>query len=108
MTFRIVNLTTETLVTAGRTFEPSGSVAGVSTEFLRLSHINGIPTLEHFSSIEGLPEWRADTVYLVSADVRHALRWDRPDVFTPHVETARRDEQGRLVFSRLVGVPHMV
>ncbi len=86
----VVNLTPHAInfVTAEGTplctVEPSGSLARVSAKTVNTGEvINVLPvTKTEYGEVEGLPEAKADTVYIVSALVAARVP-GRPDVFVP-------------------------
>lgn len=82
-----------------KTYDPSGSVPRVSSTANVVSSIDGIDVVETvFGEVEGLPEARQDTVYLVSALVRLAAT-DRTDLVSPDTSPASavRNDRGHIV-----------
>lgn len=97
---KIVNLTPHDIViTDGPTFEPSGTVARVSTDQKIVDTINGIDVSEQtFGDIEGLPSPSKDKVYIVSAVVLAAAKAEgRTDCVAPNTAKAVRNENGHIV-----------
>ena len=84
------------------TIEPSGQLARVSAHTERTGTvINGIPvTKTVYGDIEGLPEPKDGTVYVVSSIVA-ARCLERDDVFIPNESV--RDEQGRIIGCKSLG-----
>ena len=64
---KFINLTPHPInITDGPTFDPSGTVARVSTEQKVVDTVNGINVHEQtFGDIEGLPSPEEDTIYIV-------------------------------------------
>jgi len=87
-----------------KTYEPSRSVARVSSVSVPVGMLDGFPvSKQEFGEITCLPEPVKGTVYLVSAVVLAALNESRPDCVAPDTARAIRDEQGRII-----GVPGFV
>jgi hypothetical protein len=78
--------------------EPSGIIARVTTIESVVDEVNGIPVVSRkFGEVEGLPEPKEDTIYIVSSLVLGAIK-NRKDVFAPDTgATAIRDEGGRII-----------
>ena len=79
----------------GRTFDPSGSVARVSSSFTTI--VNDVCSVV-YGEIEGLPAPQKDTIYIVSAMVLSANS-TRTDLVAPasgHPDTIR-NEKGHIV-----------
>ena len=75
--------------------EPSGQLARVSVRKDVVCEIDGIPVKTSvFGEVEGLPEPKEDTIYLVSSIVAQRVT-GRDDVFIP--DDSIRDEQGRII-----------
>lgn len=105
----IINLTPHTIKLnncfSGKEFPPSGMVARVSAKF---SNVTSPELLREeiyvyrveYGEIEGLPEPKEDTLYIVSAMVLEAgKRIGRNDLMAPasgHPETIR-NEQGQII-----------
>lgn len=104
----IINLTPHVIKIADadgviiREFEPSGTIARVTTTEAPAGEIDGIPVVQtQFGEVEGLPEPQENTIYLVSSLVRSAVPESRTDVLVPDTgPTAVRDEGGRIVAVR--------
>ena len=82
------------------TIPASGQVARVQTIQEQVDELNFIPVVRtKFGEVEGLPEPRRDTVYIVSSLVLQALRGSRKDIVAPDTgpESAVRDENGRII-----------
>lgn len=80
----------------GRSFEPSGNVARVSSAFEQISSDLFVQT---FGDVQDLPEPKEDTLYIVSGMVLSAIGVQRPDIVAPatgHPDTVR-DEKGRIL-----------
>lgn len=91
----IINLTPHAIVlNDGTRFEPSGTVARVSA---KLETIDKNLFRQTFGEVEGLPEEKAGTLYIVSAMVLNAV--DRSDCVAPatgHPDVVR-NEAGQIV-----------
>ncbi len=105
---RFVNLTPHEIVLVDNndkiiaTFPPSGIVARVSSETVRVASINHIPiTTTSYGEVEGLPEPNDDEVYIVSSLVAQRCK-HRKDVFIPNESV--RDEKGRIIGCRSLGI----
>jgi hypothetical protein len=62
----------------------------------QVAEINGIPVNQvSFGQVNGLPEERKDTIYIVSRIVAEAVKGQRNDVFI--VDKTVRNEQGQIV-----------
>lgn len=99
---RIINLTPHPIkITNGLTFDPSGTVARVSTTQAIVDDINGIPVAKQtFGDIVGLPAPQPDTVFIVSAIVLAAAKdKGRTDCVAPNTSSADvvRNDQGHIV-----------
>lgn len=99
---KVVNLTPHPItITDGPTFEPSGTVARVSTDQKLVDIVNGIDVSEQtFGDIEGLPSpsYFEDTIYIVSAVVLAAAKAEgRTDCVAPNTAKAVRNEDGHIV-----------
>jgi len=78
---------------------PLGQVARVSVKRTKVAEIDDIPVFRtEYGEVEGLPEPKEDTVYIVSILVLQALRGKRKDVVAPDTSPASviRDSQGRI------------
>ena len=74
----------------------SSGLARCAVTTTAVGKVNGIKVNEsHFGEIQGLPEPKTDTVYVVSAMVLSALHGTREDVLG--LSEYVRDEQGRTV-----------
>jgi len=81
---------------------PSGTVARVAVDETIIESAAGVPTVvRQFGRVEGLPEPRDDTFYIVSSLVISALENlfdDRLDVVAPDTgSSAIRDSDGRII-----------
>jgi len=84
---------------------PSGRVARVATKEVLVGSVNGVPVFKtEYGDIEGLPEPKENTVYVVSLLVLQALRArgvERNDVVAPNSgpgpHGAVRDSEGRII-----------
>jgi len=98
----IVNLTPHPVVIQKVTGEkieipPSGIVARVKEERIKVGEINGIPIYAmKYGEVENLPEPRKGVVYIVSSVVLPYTK-GRTDVFAPDTGRAIRDEKGNIV-----------
>lgn len=83
-------------------YKTSGNLIRLSQKTVVVGDLNGIPTVRvEFGDPEGLPEFNADTVYIVSAFVKSALP-DRADLIVPSKPV--RDEEGRIIGCQAFGV----
>ena len=83
----IINLTPHDIVIVGengnRTIPKSGTIARVASESRDYGFFDGISLCQStFGSVTELPEYRPDTLLIVSAMVRTAES-DRPDLASP-------------------------
>ena len=92
---KFINCTPHAIVlNDGRVFEPSGSVARVSTSFTDFADD---VCLVKYGELEGVPERQKDTLYIVSSMVLAAS--DRGDLVAPatgHPDCIR-NEKGHIV-----------
>ena len=91
-----INLTPHSIVVAGRTFQPSGTVARVSqvNTVVGTTH-DGIELVQaSYGAVMDLPEPVAGTLFIVSAMVRAALP-ERKDLVSPG--DAIRDADGKII-----------
>ena len=79
------------------TITPSGQVARVRTQSVRVGEHAGVPLYRtEFGDVEGLPAPQPDTIYVVSGLVRaHPAVASREDVYSPG--RLLRDAEGRVV-----------
>jgi hypothetical protein len=83
------------------TIPASGIIARCRTERKTVSNVDGIPvTSTIFGEVEGLPEPKEGTIYIVSSLVAQACK-DRNDVFIP--DDTVRDEEGKIIGCRSLG-----
>lgn len=97
---KVINLTPHPVViTDGRTFPPSGTVARVSVQQVDAGTIDGIPVkTQTFGDIVDLPAPSPDTVYIVSSIVLAAAKAaGRNDCVAPNTAQAVRNETGQIV-----------
>ena len=81
--------------------EPSGVCARLNTETVQVGVVNGIPvTSTRYGEIEGLPDPKEGTAYIVSSLVAQQCH-DRDDVFIPNESV--RDDKGRIVGCKSLG-----
>ena len=102
-TKKFVNLTPHPLIIFGPGGErveipPSGQVARVAERREWIGEVNGIPVYRPvYGPVEGLPDPKEDTVYLVSSLVLSRVR-GRDDVLAPDTGAgAVRDEKGQII-----------
>ena len=80
---------------------PSGNIARVSVKTEKVDEVDGIPvTTSVFGEVEGLPEPKEGTAYLVSSLVAQRVQ-GRDDVFIP--SDSVRDSEGRIFGCRSLG-----
>lgn len=101
----IVNLTPHSVtfvLDSGNVVIPaSGAIARLSTQIETVGEVNGIPvTRIVFGPVEGLPESKPDTVYIVSSLVAQQVP-ERDDVFIPSESV--RDAEGRIIGCKSLG-----
>lgn len=100
----LVNLTPHAInivcENATRTIVPSGVVARVSTVSVQVGEIDGFPIYQtQYGELEGLPEPKVDTMYIVSAMTAAAAKAaGRDDILSPG--ELIRDENGQPVGCR--------
>ena len=79
----------------------SGTIARCKTERKTIGNIDGISvTSTIFGEVEGLPEPKEGTIYIVSSLVAQACK-NRNDVFIP--DDTVRDEDGKIIGCRSLG-----
>ena len=107
----LVNLTKHDVIVVTETqtirIPPSGQVARVRAEQLKVGEVSGIPIVStEFNEIVGLPEPRKDVIYIASTLVAQAAsRQGRHDVVAPDTgPTAIRDDDGNIVAVRRLQV----
>lgn len=94
---KIVNLTPHPIVVSGVTFESDG-VARVSITQEVIGNIGQFKmSKNNFGQVEGLPEPRENTYYVVSGLVLTALAGSRDDVIGPDTGATARRENGQIV-----------
>jgi hypothetical protein len=84
---------------------PSGRVARVTTKEVLVGTVSGVPVFKvDYGEVEGLPEPKENTIYIVSLLVLQALRArgvERNDVVAPNSgpgpHGAVRDSEGRII-----------
>lgn len=95
----IINLTPHTInlsINGVMTPIPSTGLARCSEVTEEVGTVFGVRFVrKSFGEVTGLPEPKANTIYIVSAIVLNALNGSRDDVFIP--ADCVRDEQGRIV-----------
>ncbi len=91
----ILNLTPHEITLCGQKL-PTMGVARVAQTTKQVAEINGIPVNKlSFGQVNGLPEERKDTIYIVSRIVAEAVKGQRNDVYI--VDKTVRNEQGQIV-----------
>jgi hypothetical protein len=94
---KFVNLTPHTIneVNTGLAIGPSGTVARVNSTTERTGEeVNNVPFYRvSFGEVEGLPEPKEDTFFIVSGMVLDSLKGSRMDVVAPGMLI--RDEEGK-------------
>lgn len=93
---QFINLTSHTITetTTGRVIPTSGRVARVKSSTTKVAEHADCPIYtSSFGAIEGLPEPKPDTVYIVSALALHAVPTYRTDVVAPG--NLQRNEHGQ-------------
>ena len=92
---KIINLTPHEITLCGKKL-PSSGVARVATVTRQVAEINGIPVNKvSFGEVNGLPEAKKDTIYIVSKIVAEAVKGQRNDIYI--VDKTIRNEQGQIV-----------
>ena len=92
-----VNLTPHAIhLNDGRSFEPSGAIARVSSSF---SDFENDVCEQVFGEVENLPAPQADVRFIVSGLVLAALKGERDDVVAPATghPLTQRNEKGHIV-----------
>ena len=102
---KFVNLTPHTLVIEGvGTLPASGIVARVATIRTQLGAVAGVRVVaQNLGRVEGLPDAKADTAYVVSALVLDAIKrqsLSRGDVYAPDTGPDAVRENGQIVAVR--------
>jgi len=98
---QIVNLTPHAIAVADAdnsilfVVAPSGSVARVATTQKVVAELNGVPVRRtDFGAVEGIPEAKEETVYLVSTLVAQVAK--RQDVVSPDTGPTAVREAGQV------------
>ena len=94
----IINLTSHTIneTTTGAEIKPSGTIARVKTSTTKVGEHDGCPIFTStFGEIEGLPDPKPNTLYIVSALAFNAIPKHRLDVVSPG--NVQRDQNGNIV-----------
>ena len=92
---KITNLTPHEITLCGKKL-PSSGVARVAQTTKQVDQINGIPINKvSFGQVNGLPEAKKDTIYIVSKIVAEAVKGQRNDIYI--VDKTIRNEQGQIV-----------
>lgn len=92
---RFENLTPHSIreVTTGQTIPPSGIIARVKSSTVKVAEHSLAPIYAStFGEIEGLPEPKEGTVYIVSSLALNAVPLERQDVVSPG--NLQRDQNG--------------
>lgn len=91
---KFINLTLHTINLCGKEIGSTG-LARCDSVVEKIGEIDGIKlNRRSFGEVYGLPEPKADTIYIVSAIVAQALAGSREDVFV--VDETVRDENGKI------------
>jgi len=93
-----INLTNHTVneMVSGRTIPPSGRRATVKTSKTTLRTVDGAPIYRtRVSTVDGLPDPREGTMYIVSSLVHNRVPRERQDVVSPG--NTQRNENGDIV-----------
>jgi hypothetical protein len=94
----IINLTSHTITetTTGKQFPPSGIVARCKQSTNKVGTVGGCPVFySEFGKVEGLPEPKKNTTYIVSSLTLNAVPAHRKDVVAPG--NLQRNEHGQPV-----------
>jgi hypothetical protein len=105
---KIINLTPHTINIIGvGSFEPSGSLARVAVTSVHKGFLNfddgtlgkQIPVYQNcYADVEGLPDPKEDTIYLVSGMVLEALKGSgRFDVYAPDTGKSAARVEGMII-----------
>lgn len=103
---KIVNLTPHDVVIVNdngeeiKRYPASGRVARVNTQSELIGEVDGIQVVRtKYGDVDGLPDKKTDTVYLVSLVVAQALRGSRTDVYVPDTGPGSvvRDDKGQII-----------
>ena len=105
---KIVNLTPHIININSLAVEPSGQVARVAVRTEVIGEVGGIEIRRSaYGEIEGVPEFEADTIYLVSALVlsRCPAEW-AGKIFAPDTgPSAVRNDKGHIAYvTGLIGL----
>ena len=97
-----VNCTPHALTVHGLgTIAPSGIVPRCATVRTEADAVDGVRVVKQtLGAVQGLPEPKADTVYIVSAMVLGALNGTRSDVVAPDTGADAIRENGQIVAVR--------
>jgi len=83
---KLVNLTNHTIneTTTGQEISPSGIVARVMSETVKVAEVGGMPIYQtKFGAVEGLPKPEEGTIYIVSSLTLNSVPKHRTDVVAP-------------------------
>ena len=99
---RIVNLTPHEInfILEGKTMNiPSSGVARCEMSSKKIGRVGNLDVYKNvYGNVSGLPEEKADTIYIVSALVAQAVKGLRSDCYV--VNDTVRDESGRIIGCR--------
>jgi len=103
---KVINLTPHDVVIVNengeeiKRYPASGNVARVNTQSELIGEVDGIQVVRtKYGDVDGLPDKKPDTVYLVSLVVAQALRGSRTDVYVPDTGPGSvvRDDKGQII-----------
>ncbi|AKA44369.1 hypothetical protein PPSC2_26980 (plasmid) [Paenibacillus polymyxa SC2] len=83
-----------------KAYPATGKMVRVNTNDIQLPSVDEVPVVRvEYTDVDGLPESRPNTIYLVSVLVAQALGGSRRDVYTPDTgpESVFRDAGGQIV-----------
>ena len=99
---QFVNLTPHAIHLPGLTVEPSGAVARCKESTIVVGHFGGVDlTVKEYGQVEGLPEPKENTMYIVSMLVRLGCP-DRRDIASPG--DLVRDDKGQIIGAKNLAV----
>lgn len=101
---KIINLTPHDVVIISegkekKIYPKSGKMARVATNSVVVGEVDGVAIVsQKYGEVDGLPEPKAGTLYIVSMVVRLALP-DREDLISPDTspQSTIRDENGQII-----------
>lgn len=102
----VINLTPHDVVIVNsdgqeiKRYPATGQTVRVNSEDRELASVDGVSVVRTvYTDVDGLPEPKPNTIYLVSVLVQQALGGKRADVYTPDTgpKSVVRDEKGQII-----------